>query len=130
VGIPDSSSVVMSYLRTVTALTALVGTRIYGLRLPESPTLPAVVFQARGGQANPEIPDLAAPSYQFTCWGGTQREARQVYRALYDGLQGLSNQAVGDNMIVSAVEEVQGQEMIDPDTEWHFVLTFFSLLVR
>jgi len=37
---------------------------------------------------------------------------------------------VGNNVLVSAIEEVVGQERVDPETGWFYVLTFFAVMVR
>ncbi|MCK4723773.1 MAG: hypothetical protein KAT75_10730, partial [Dehalococcoidia bacterium] len=60
---------------------------------------------------------------------------RQVYRALYSVLQGVQNQLVtvdgSDYMILSAIEEVQGQDLQDVDIPEYFrVLTSFSMMIR
>lgn len=133
--LPDSNAIIRAYLATDTALTALVGARIYCPRLPENADLPAIGFFTRGGRANPHIPPIPSPSVQFDCWGTSYIEARQVYRALYDALQGLQDQSVtigaSTYKILSAIEEVQGMDLADPDIPNYFrVLTFFEIIVR
>jgi hypothetical protein len=144
--LPDSNAIVEAYLKTDVALHALVGDSIYVGSLPEKATLPAVTFQTRGGTANPHIPDLPNPSKQFKTWakhteaGGVETDgritARQVYRALYDALQGkqfikVTMPDTTTRYILSAVEEVQGQDLEDPEVPGYFsVLTFFSIIVR
>jgi len=129
--LPDTNSIIRAYLAADTALAALVGTRIYCPRLPENATLPAIGFITRGGSANPYIPDMPNPSVQFDCWAGNPIDAREVYRALYDALQGIQNIAVGSNYILSAIEEGQGQDLVDVEIPNYFrVLTFFSIVMR
>ena len=62
-------------------------------------------------------------------------EGCQVYRAVYNALQGLQNQAVVIDghtyYILSAREEVQGQDLVDADIPNYFrVLTFFEVMIR
>ena len=133
--LPDTNSIIRTYLTTsstkVDPLIALVGTRIYCPRLPENAALPAVGFFTRGGSATPYIPDMPNPSVQFDCWADDPIEARSIYLALYDALQGIQNVAVGSNYILSAIEEVQGQDLVDMEIPDYFrVLTFFSILIR
>ncbi len=134
--IGDSTNIIRNYLVTpATTLFGLVGTRIYSPRLPENAVLPAVGFFTRGGSANPHIPGIITPSVQFDCWADDPIEARQVYRALYDQLQGLERTAVviGANTyyILSAIEEMQGQDLVDSEIPNYFrVLTFFSIMIR
>lgn len=147
----DTNAVIWTYLTTLPALnslTLLVGTRIYCPRLPENVKLitgvastPAISFSIRGGTSTPYIPDLASPSVQFDCWAmdapldtpavSGPLKAREVYRALYDNLQGIQNTAVGANVILSAIEEMQGQDLVDTEIPNYFrVLTFFEIQIR
>ena len=129
----DTDKIIRDYLLTCTTLTALVSTRIYCPRLPENATLPAVSFFARGGLSDPYIPGIVTPSIQFDCWADDPEEARSIYMALYDNLQGIQNVTVGGSIsrIMSAIEEVQGQDLVDTDIPTYFrCLTFFSLMIR
>ena len=138
--IADTNSIVRAYLVTCGTLTALIGgvtPRIYCPRLPENATLPAISFFTRGGTSTPYIPRIPEPSVQFDCWATDAPPvsgsiiARQVYRALYDALQGIQNVTVGANKILSAIEEVQGQDLVDELVPNYFrTLCFFSIVVR
>ena len=130
--IADSNAIIKTYLDTCTTLIALTSTRIYCPRLPENATLPAVSFFTRGGTSTPYIPGLISPSVQFDCWADDPITARQVYRALYDNLQGQQNIVKGSTQgIISAIEEVQGIDLVDAEIPNYFrVLTFFSVMIR
>ena len=150
--VADTNSIILTYLLTDTALVALVSDRIYCPRLPEKATLPAIGFFTRGGDSNPYIPGIVTPSVQFDCWA-TDTEvagvvtkgsiiAREVYRALYDALQGIQGQIISypfplvfpiifSHRILSAIEEVQGQDLVDVKVPDYFrVLTFFRIMIR
>jgi len=142
----DSNTIIRSYLVAQTTLTDVVSTRIYCPRLPEgeSLTLPSISFFTRGGGAaySAYIPGIVEPSVQFDCWatdiaGGLTgpREARRVYRALYDVLQGIQREVVTvdgtDYIIWSAIEEVQGMDLVDSEIPNYFrVLTFFKFMIK
>jgi len=131
----DTNAIIRIYLTTASAkvnpLIDLVADRIYCPRLPENATLPAVGFFTRGGSSTPYIPAIINPSVQFDCWANNPIDAREVYRALYEALQGIQNVAVGTYQIMSAIEEVQGQDLVDAEIPNYFrVLTFFSMLIR
>lgn len=139
----DTNRLIRQYLTTASALTnpliALVGgagsERIYCPRLPENATLPAINFFTRGGIANPEVPNIFSPSVQFDCWADNLIDAREVYRALYDALQGLGNAAITINgmtyYITKAREEVQGQDLQDVDIPNYFrILTFYLITIK
>lgn len=133
--IADTNSIIRAYLVTCAALTALVGARIYCPRLPENCAWPAnegaLSFFTRGGASTPYIPGILSPSVQFDCWASDPITARNIYNKLYDNLQGIQDQAVGAYKILSAIEEVQGQDLQDVDIPNYFrVLTFFSIMIR
>jgi len=139
----DTNAVLLKYLSTASAATnpllALIQVggviRIYCPRAPENAVLPNVTFFTRGGMSTPYIPDKPLPSVQFDCWADNSITARQVYRALYDALQGIQNVNVvigaTTYVILSAREEVQGQDLVDTDIPNRFrVLTFFEIQVK
>ena len=129
--VADVNAIIQTYLLTATSLVALVVDRIYCPRLPEKATLPAVSYFVRGGSSTPYIPGIVEPSVQFDCWAANPIDAREVYRALYDNLQGIQNITVGSYQIMSAIEEVQGQDLVDVEIPNYFrVMTFFSIMVR
>ena len=109
--------------------------RIIYPRLPENTALPAISFFSRGGLSTPYVPGIVTPSVQFDCWDDDPVGARSLYRKLYDALQGIQNVAVGavppGYQIMSAIEEVQGQDLVDIEIPNYFrVLTFFSIMIR
>jgi len=133
--ITDTNAVIRSYLTTsstkVDPLIALVSDQIYCPRLKENATLPAVSYFTRGGTSNPHIEKIVSPSVQFNCWADNPIDAREVYRALFNALQGIQMVKVGSYYIMSAIEEVQGQDLVDVDIPNYFsVLVFYEIMVR
>jgi len=133
--IADTNAILKSYLDTCVTLTDLVSTRIYCPRLPENCTWAAdkgaLSFFTRGGTSTPYIPGIISPSVQFDCWASTPIVARSIYNKLYDNLQGIQDTAVGAYKILSAIEEVQGQDLVDELVPNYFrTLTFFSIMIR
>jgi len=136
--IADTNSIIRTYLTSaavaVAPLRLLVSDRIYCPRLPEKINLadgPAIGFFTRGGTSTPYIPGILEPSVQFDCWADNPLDAREVYRALYDALQGIQDTTVGAYKILSAIEEVQGQDLVDNEIQNMFrVLTFFKVMIR
>jgi len=133
--LPDTNTIIRTYLTTSSPLVdpfiALIGDDIFCPRAPENADLPNVTFFTRGGRSTPYIPDLPSPSVQFDCWADDPIEAREIYRSLYDALQGIQNVAVGANTILSAIEEVQGQDLIDTDIPGRFrVLSFWEIMIK
>ena len=74
-------------LQAVAGVTALVGTRVYPLRLPQGPTYPAIRYQK-----------IDAPRTHLMTWDPGEVHARvQVdsYAKTYDGAQALAAQVRG-----------------------------------
>ena len=85
-------------LRTYTlagaTVAGLVGTRMHARRLPQAPTLPAIVYQRIDTR---RLHDLSGPDglprarMQVTCWGATPADAYSLaaaVRARLDGAKG------------------------------------------
>lgn len=131
----DTNAVILRYLLEQEAVTDIVDMRIFCPRLPENTTLPAIGFLSVGGRGNAYIPPIGKPSVQFDCWAYSAVKAREVYRALYDALQGIQNQKVTIGVdtyyILLSEEEVHGQDMQDIDIPSYYrVRTVFSITVR
>ena len=131
----DSNQVIREYLVSRPAIAALVGVRIYAANpLPENATLPCISFFTRGGTSIPAVPTIIVPSVQFSCWADDPIEARTIYRALYDELNGLydANVTIGATVywIMRAIEEVQGQDLQDEIPGFWRVLTFYAITIR
>ena len=135
----DTNELIRDYLLTSNdtndPLIALIGSRLYCPRLIENVTLPAISYFTRGGAADYNVVDIVVPSVQFDCWADGIIAARQVYRALYDALQGLGNAAVVQDgttyYIVRAREEVHGQDLSDFEIDNYFrVMTFYAITIR
>lgn len=83
-------------LRTYTlagaAVLALVGTRMHARMLPQSPTLPAIVYQRIDTRRQHDLdgPDgLPRPRMQVTCWGSTPAVAYSVAQTVRERLDGF-----------------------------------------
>ncbi len=128
-------AIMRTYLGDQLPLMALITGGLYSPRLPESKSPPAMAFFVRGGTANPHIPPIPSPSFQFDCWADSPEVAYDIYKELYDTIQGLQNQTVTvggtDYRIMSAVEEVQGQQIqpVDPQ-DYHRVLGLFQVTME
>lgn len=127
----DANKAIRDFLITQTSLTALVSTRIYNPSLKKGYTLPAIAYSIRGGNSDPYIPGILAPSFEFRCYDDDPIDAREVYRALYDALQGIQDTTIGSYRILSAIEEGHGQDLRDPEVpNLYYVLSFFEIQVR
>jgi hypothetical protein len=93
-----------------------------GLTMPEK----AISFRVTGGLSNPYAKTQSA-RVTFRCWGTTSDEARDVYAALYDRLNGQQGLVVGSVAIHGADEDSPGEPLEDPDTGWPFIHTVYTV---
>ena len=131
----DTNAVIRAYLAANAGVLALVGARVYCPRLPENATLPAISLFTRGGVPNPHIETLQHPSVQIDCWADNPIDAREVYRAVFDCLQGLQDatQVIGATTyyLKSAVLEVDGQDIVDAEIQGYFrCLSFWQFMIH
>jgi len=65
---------IYTVLTTSTGISALVGSRIYPIVLPQNPTYPAITYQRVGGRRFNSLngySELENPIIQIDVWGGT-----------------------------------------------------------
>lgn len=106
-----------TYLQTISALTTLVSTRMYPLRLPQKPTLPALVIQkiarprvySHSGDSN-----LANPTYQISCWAETHEGAVALEVQLETALTGFSGTMGAETVYAAFIANVLDD--FEPDT--------------
>jgi len=83
------------------ALNLLVDSRIYGLKLPQKPTLPALVITKIDGNDRYSTEGSTGPTqgrFQIDCWADHLGEARTVSKAVNNILSGYKGIA-GDELI-------------------------------
>jgi len=114
----------LSYLTGYAGLTALVSTRVYLFKIPQSATLPCISFQRistpkittmdTSGSGN----DLAYPSFQFDVWGSAYSTVKPICNQLLAALNGKTgNIGSGANIVSIQASLVTGEAPeYDPET--------------
>ena len=107
-----------AYLKDVSGLNALVGTRIYPLVLPQNPVLPAITYTR---VSNPKqrllargAADTFRPRIQFDCWAITYKSAQLVASQLQAALQDYAG--IMGGVVVLDADVDTGQDAQDPDS--------------
>lgn len=135
----DTDAIIRAYLAADPGVAGVVGVRVYCPRLPEDCTLPALSFFTRGGAPLPSYTRVVTPSIQIDCWATTLAVARQLYGEVYEALHAHWGYPVviggTTYAIMSAQEEVHGQDMMDVDGAGSFigywrVLSFYSVAIK
>ncbi len=120
----DPVAALVGLLTEDSALGALVGDRIYGNDLPESPVFPALVVRLVGGEAEPQAPVLY-PEYEIAAYGETDSDAADVNGAVYDFLTGL--EGTNERGFKWVECDMIGTPAVDPDwPEWRIVEAEYS----
>jgi hypothetical protein len=95
-------------------LTALVGTRIYPVIMPQGATKPAVTYQLISGireSAMVADPGLVTSRYQFTAWATTNLVARNVIKQVRLALERYSS-GIMANAFIETEYDVFDEEAI------------------
>lgn len=128
----DAHDAIRTYLIASSPLRTLLGgdfvfapevpATFTGLTMPDK----AISFRITGGFSG-KYSKTHSARVTFRCWGTTSDEARDVYAALYDRLNGQQGLVVGGVAIHGADEEVPGEPLEDPDTGWPFIHTVYAV---
>ena len=107
-------------LRTYTlagaAVAGLVGTRMHARMLPQTPTLPAIVYQRVDTRRLHDLagPDgLPRPRMQVTCWGSTPAVAHSVASVVRERLDGFKG--TWGTLTIGSCLMVGERDLDDPD---------------
>lgn len=122
--IVDPASSLRTAILAMNSVTALVSTRVYAERdTPPVGYEPSdgrcIVFKARGDDFDEEAAVIGI-SYQVKFYGETEAQAYDLYRTFYTAANFLKS-----GSILNMVKETGGQTLIEPETQWIFVLAFF-----
>jgi len=137
----DPNLAILAWLQTSSDLAALVGTNIFSPVLPEGfsamasespdPSQRAVVVRRRGGFSHPEVTTVFDPSFAIDCWAMESPDATQIYGVIRDLMHGATSIDLGSaGFIILSLEEVPGQDIIDPETHWAVCFSYFHVKMR
>jgi hypothetical protein len=80
-----------TYLLAQSGIAALIGTRVYPMKLPQSPTLPAITYQRVSGSRVQSLTGpsgMAHPRIQVDCWAASYDGAKALAAEVQDDLDG------------------------------------------
>lgn len=110
-----------SELRTFTiadaAVAAQVGARMHSMKLPQTPTLPAIVFQRIDTRREGELagPDqLPRPRMQLRCWAASPSLAGSLAGAVRRRLDGY--RGTWGSLVIGSCMCIDERDMDDPET--------------
>lgn len=128
--VPDPLTLVRTYLLTVSAVTTIASTRIYGESIPagDAVSMPraCVVLASAGGPATEWLRTIDS-RIDVRCYGATPLAARTLAWAVYDAMAWLTKRTISTGKLYKAEPELAPIALIDPDTDWPYAV--MSLLV-
>ena len=125
-------------LKNTAAVSALVGTRIYPLRLPQTVTFPAVVYQRVSTvyiHTHGAAGVMPQARMQITCWADTIEGARAlgvVVRQALDGVHGVTWGSGSGKTAEIEFSLVMGERMTDlsDETKLAYVQLDFQIMYK
>lgn len=129
----DPLSALIAYLKADSALTALVGARVFGAELDrrENASMPracVVVSPAGGGFIGLENQVYADSRVDVDCYGATPYAAWQVYLAAEEAMETLEREVYTDVLLHWAKPSARGSNGRTPDADWPIVLSSWQVL--
>ena len=121
---------IFNRLSTFAGLTALVGARIYPVRLPTRPDYPAISYFRVSRAANRTFggnTPSASPRLQFDCWAKTYTGVKAIADQVIAALEGFSGTLGGPGGV--DVQAIYLENEMDSDFEdsadlYHTILEF------
>lgn len=112
------------------AVAALVGTRVWPARLPQTATLPAVVFQRVATvPSSPALSNPVGPTrarVQMSCWATTFGGARELGDAVMHALNGWSGTTGGEQAhLVRLVNWLDDYDPGPPEPRHRVIADFY-----
>jgi len=112
---------IIAYLKSLAGITALVGDRVYGMRIPQGATLPCINVQRISTprivtmDSSGATGDLISPRFQINAWALTQASTKAIADAVRAGLHGKTGSIGG--VTISAALANEEAPTWEPDGE-------------
>lgn len=132
--IPDRLTALIAILKADAAVSAQVGTRVFGGELPpaETASMPrkATVISHGGGLGvfGGGYQEYGDTRVDARCYGETPLEADDVWRAAYGALKQMRRTLQGTIYVHWARPSGGPLSLRDPDTDWPYVFSSFQVL--
>ena len=129
---PDIHAAIVKIIDDNAAVTTLVGTKVFGLELPnsEAQSMPqnAVVVQPAGGVGLYNNLPLADPRVAIRSYGSTPAQALLVHNAVYDALKAIESDLKLTVWIHAAMQAGGPMFLREPNVDWPLVLSSWTVI--
>ncbi len=113
---------IRTYMGTRTAITDIVGSRIYAQKLPQEATFPSLVYNRVSTQrtySHSGDSSLTTPRIQYSCFAETYEDAKDLAEQIVSEMSGFKGTA-GTATIYSTFVESE-LDMIGPESKLYFI---------
>lgn len=101
-------------LTTYTGMSALVGTRVFPLLMPQNVTLPAITYQRISGTAQHGSSNIREARYQINIWGATYASVQGIATVVRAALEEWTAGDAG--VLIRMVRIVNEQDDYEDDS--------------
>ncbi len=120
--IQDGLGALITYLKAQSAISSLIGTRVYGYKVPkaDATSMPrkTLVIAHAGGIGESSRLDVFKWRFDFRCYGETELEAGIVLRTLRTELRDMEKNVTASTVLYSAEYSAGPFPFQDIKTEW------------
>lgn len=110
-----------------TPLSDLVGERIYILKLPQNPVLPAITYFRVSSPRHHDI-NVSFARFQFDSWALSYNEVRDVAKEIRKAIQ--REKGIWDGVKVIQGVYINETEMYESETEIYHIASDFKIIYR
>ena len=112
----------VTYILTLTSITDLIGGRIYYQKLPDDPTLPAIVYNRISGprsRTHDGDSNLSKPRIQYSIWAETDTSVMALADAFENEFKSFSGTAGSSTVYATIVEN--RLSLIDTESKFYHI---------
>lgn len=132
--IQDAVGSLAAYLKAQSAISALLGDRVYGLEVPkadaESMPRKCIVINNAGGIGEASDLDVYQHRFDFKCYGETTFEAYKVWRTLRAELRDLTKNVTSATTLYNAIPSAGPFSFRDQPTHWPVTLDTWLVKIQ
>lgn len=132
--IQDGIGALITYLTAQSAISTLLGTRVFGLEVPasEADDMPrkAIVINNAGGIGEASSIDVYQHRFDFICYGETPFEAYEVWRTLRTELRDMERNVTSSTFLYNAVHSAGPFSFRDQPTTWPVTIDTWLVMIQ
>lgn len=132
--IQDAVGSLAAYLQAQSAISTLLGTRVYGLEVPKADAVDmprkCIVINNAGGIGEASDLDVFQHRFDFLCYGETTFEAYKTWRTLRTELRDLNRSVTSSTMIYNATHSAGPFSFRDQPTHWPVTLDTWLVKIQ